>query len=111
MKTFIRTFTVLLSLCLLNVSSAVEDICAGQTETSLCNESPETVCAEQCASDRHEEKEKCEMFYDVGLCFGLLSCIEDTESSLRQCINMTNTIFSMCAFRCYRKLLGNEVGK
>ena len=86
----------------LDGSSAGErNSCDNQAQTLLCDQTLN--CAEQCAVDRHASRAQCQIYYDVGTCFGLLSCIEDTELGLRQCQHRANIVFSICASRCYRQ--------
>ena len=73
------------------------------------SEGQEFICAEQCAVDRDLARKRCEIIYDEGLCFGYLPCIDDTETALRHCENIANTIHFGCASRCYKNLLESKV--
>lgn len=117
-KTSICIFITILSLSLVSLSAAQtpggtaeENISADQTDTFSSSPLSQPTCAEQCAIDRHAAREQCDIIYDIGLCFGLLTCIDDTEAALSQCIDIAHTIFSGCASRCYRELLEGEAGE
>ena len=110
-KIHISIFMIFLTLSVCSLSYAEtrqesvseKETCDDRTEFIPCDQPP--TCAELCAIDRHQSRERCEVYYDVGTCFGLLSCVEDMETGLVQCENRADTIFSMCASRCYRPLL------
>ena len=107
MKTSLCTFTAVLSLGFFAPSKAEikaeEDIPPGEDQ--------EIVCAEQCAVDRDVSRKQCEIIYDEGLCFGYLPCMDDTETALRQCESIADTIYFGCASRCYKNLLERAAGE
>ena len=100
-KRILCIFAALFSLGLSGLPKA--EVKAG--EEILPGENQEIICAEQCAADRHIARKQCEIIYDEGLCFGYLPCLDDTETALRQCENIADTIHFGCASRCYKSLL------